>query len=396
MPSTFISMRLLLLITITIIISFSCNKTSEIPVVINSVTPMKDGPGAPITILGTGFGTDSAACTVLFSGKPATIESFSDTKLIVRVPSNATNGKIEVRVKSQSVLTTNDFILLSGIWNRKSDFPGAGRTNLVSFTIGNKAYVGLGDSNGPFYNDLYEYDASTNSWTKKANLPGPGLNRATAIAAAGKGYIICGTEPGSIIKNDLWEYNPSSNAWTKKADFPGVGRFYAAGFSVNDKIYFGAGQVPISGGSSILTDWWEYNPGTNAWTQKKELPFGSIIMPHALTIGTKGYLGASEFSSNSFWEYDATSDTWKSLSNYPGNKNLYSSSFTINGKAYVVAGTGNECWEFDPANNTWTQRTSHPYNRTGGIGFAIGNKGYLTTGSSMTYLDKDIWEFSLQ
>ncbi|MBL0134281.1 MAG: IPT/TIG domain-containing protein [Chitinophagaceae bacterium] len=218
-------MRHLLLLTITVITFFSCKKSSETPVVINSVTPMKDGAGAPVTILGTGFGTDSAACTVLFSGKPATIESFSDTKLIVRVPSNATNGKIEVRVKSQSVFTANDFILLSGIWNRKSDFPGDGRANLVSFTIGNKAYVGLGDSNGPFYNDLYEYDASTNSWTKKANLPGPGLNRATAVAAGGKGYIICGTEPGSIIKNDLWEYNPSSNAWTKKADFPGSRTF---------------------------------------------------------------------------------------------------------------------------------------------------------------------------
>jgi N-acetylneuraminic acid mutarotase len=394
-------MRYLLLLTLTGITILSCKKSSvapAVPVVISSVSPLKDGPGAPITIIGTGFGTDSMACSVLFNGKSAIVESFSDTLLKVRVPSNAINGKIQVKSGTQSAFSKDDFTLLSGTWNRKTDFPGDGRTNLVSFTIGNKAYVGLGDSNGPVYNDLYEYDAATNTWTKKANLPGTGLNRATAVSAGGKGYVICGTSPGSILKNELWEYDPVVNNWTKKADLPTSGRFYAAGFSINNKIYFGTGQAAPLGSPETYKDWWEYNPASNTWAAKKDIPFGAITNAQTFVIGTKAYLGATPYSNptNGFWEYEATTDTWTRLSDFPGKSNYYASSFAINSKGYIAAGTGNECYEFDPGTNTWTQRTSHPYHRTGGIGFAIGNKGYLTTGSSMTYLDKDTWEFSLE
>lgn len=359
---------------------------------------MRDGPGAPISIRGVGFGTDSLACTVLFNGKTAALEAFSDTLLKVRVPSNALTGKIEVKSGTKSAITKDDFILLSGIWNRKTDFPGDGRVNLVSFTIGSKGYVGLGDSNGPEYNDLYEYDATSNSWTKKANMPVSSRTRAAAIVAGGKAYVICGSQAGNGYVNEVWEFDPITNSWTRKADFPGTARIFAAGLSVNNKIYYGTGQGAPVGGVNAYKDWWEYNPATNTWAAKKDVPFGIIANAQAFTIGTKGYFGATPYSnpSNGFWEYDAATDNWTRLSDYPGQSNYYASSFVINGKGYVAAGIGNECWEFDTSLNTWTQRTSHPYHRTSGIGFAIGNKGYLTTGSSRVYMDKDTWEFSLQ
>ncbi|MBL0134280.1 MAG: hypothetical protein IPP79_09845 [Chitinophagaceae bacterium] len=86
----------------------------------------------------------------------------------------------------------------------------------------------------------------------------------------------------------------------RKLTFLGAGRFYAAGFSINDKIYFGTGQVPISGGSSLLTDWWEYNPATNIWTSKTELPFGSLIMPHAFSIGSRDIWELPNFHPTAF------------------------------------------------------------------------------------------------
>lgn len=394
-------MRQLLLLTMYAMIILSCNKSSQPPsatIVINTISPIKDGPGAPVTITGTGFGKDSSACSILFNGKMATVESFSDTMLKVRVPLNASTGKIEVKSGTQSAITKNNFIILSGIWSRKTDFPGAGRTNLVAFTIGNKGYVGLGDSNGPEYNDLYEYDAVTDSWTKMANMPVNSRTRATAIVAGGKAYIICGAQSPTSLLNEVWEFDPSTNSWSPKADFPPIGRVFAAGFSINNMIYFGTGQGTMVGGNNTYKDWWEFNPATNIWTAKKDVPFGYISNAQAFTIGSKCYFGATPYSSpsNGFWEYDAANDSWTRLADFPGTTNYYASSFVINGKGYVAAGTGNECWEFDPASNSWNQKTSHPYHRTGGIGFAIGNKGYLTNGSSRIYLDKDTWEFSLQ
>lgn len=401
MPSTYISMRRLLFLTISGMFLLSCKKSSvtpEAPVIITSISPLKDGPGAPITITGSGFGTDSLSCTVQFNGKTAVLEFFSDTVLKVRVPVNTLSGKIKVNAGSQSAISKDNFEILAGIWTRKTDFPGDGRTNLVSFTIGNKAYVGLGDSNGPEYNDLYEYDAMSNSWTRKADMPVTSRTRATAIVAGGKAYIIGGAQSPISFTKEVWEYDPVGNSWTRKADLPGAARVFAAGFSINNKVYYGSGQGTYVGGNNGLKDWWEYNPVTNTWTAKNDLPFGIVSNAQAFIIGTKSYFGATPYSnpSNGFWEYESTTDIWTRLSDFPGKSNYYASSFVINGKAYVAAGTGNECYEFDPATNTWIQRTSHPYHRTGGIGFAIGNKGYLTTGSSMTYLDKDTWEFSVQ
>ena len=33
------------------------------------------------------------------------------------------------------------------------------------------------------------------------------------------------------VKKDFWEYDPATNAWTQKANFGGTGRANAAGFS---------------------------------------------------------------------------------------------------------------------------------------------------------------------
>ena len=72
------------------------------------------------------------------------------------------------------------------------------------------------------------------------------------------------------------------------------------------------------------------------------------------------------------------------------------STFVINGYAYVAGGTVSgidaQVWEYDAANDAWTQKTSFegPY-REGAIGFAIGGKGYISTGRSSGVRYDDIW-----
>jgi hypothetical protein len=55
---------------------------------------------------------------------------------------------------------------------------------------------------------------------------------------------------------DFFEYDPSTNAWTQKADFGGTGRYYAIGFSISGKGYLGTGYT--SGG--FVKDFWEFTP----------------------------------------------------------------------------------------------------------------------------------------
>ena len=61
--------------------------------------------------------------------------------------------------------------------------------------------------------------------------------------------------------------NYAQNTWKKKADFGGLGRWAAVGFSIGSKGYIGTG---VNGTSTFLSDFWEYDPATNAWTQKAD------------------------------------------------------------------------------------------------------------------------------
>jgi photosystem II stability/assembly factor-like uncharacterized protein len=72
--------------------------------------------------------------------------------------------------------------------------------------------------------------------------------------------------------------------------------------------------------------------------------------------------------------------------------------FTLNGKAYVAMGEKGsivgDIWEYDPGTDTWEEKTGFEGSaRMEAVAFAIGNKGYVTTGRSSSYRFDDIWEF---
>ena len=66
-------------------------------------------------------------------------------------------------------------------------------------------------------------DTMPATWTQKANFPFI-REGAVSFSIGTLGYLGTG-EQGSVYKKDFWEYNPSTNAWTQKADFGGVASF---------------------------------------------------------------------------------------------------------------------------------------------------------------------------
>lgn len=98
--------------------------------------------------------------------------------------------------------------------------------------------------------------------------------------------------------------------------------------------------------------------------------------------------------------------SWTSLADFGGFGRSGSAYFVIGDKAYVGGGfvdgvtTGgvlnrvNDFWQFDAALNTWVQKTDFPGTaRSGAVGFAIGNKGYVGLGTDGVNRLKDFWEF---
>jgi hypothetical protein len=66
--------------------------------VITSLNPSSGKVSDTITIIGTGFGANQLSSTITFNGAVAFASSWSDTSIVVTVPTRATTGNVVVTV----------------------------------------------------------------------------------------------------------------------------------------------------------------------------------------------------------------------------------------------------------------------------------------------------------
>lgn len=280
-----------------------------------------------------------------------------------------------------------------GIWRQKQSLglAATSRYGAVSFSIGDKGYVGTGFDISP-RNDFWEYNPSTNVWTQKANLPGGVRSSATGFSIGHKGYIGMGDSANFLAHyNDFWEYDPATNIWTRKADFGGGGRSGTTGFSIGSKGYAGTG---INNSSTNKNDFWQFDPATNVWTQKANFGGGVRNLASGFSIGNKGYIGLGTINEfevaayGDFWEYDPAADIWVQKADFGGGARWGATGFSVGNKGFLGTGNNNflndvnDFWEFDPVTNVWVQKANFGGSaRVQAISFSIGNKGYLGTGN---------------
>ncbi len=105
--------------------------------IINSVTPTGALPNTVVVIAGNNFNTAVSGNTVTVNGVPAIVNAVSSTAVVFTVPANATTGKIVLASGPNTVTTTSDFFVKSGI---VSTFLNLGANNvqhIVFDEIGN-------------------------------------------------------------------------------------------------------------------------------------------------------------------------------------------------------------------------------------------------------------------
>jgi len=236
-------------------------------------------------------------------------------------------------------------------------------------------------------------------WTQKPSFP---LARTQAVGFAinGKLYIGTGFNSNGFSTDDFWEFDPGTNTWTQKADFPGNPRNSAVGFSINGKGYIGTGTTGQLG--SAFSDFYEYDPTTNIWTQKADFQGGPRSGAVGFSINGKGYIGtgvSSNGDGTDFWEYDPSTNGWTPKASIPGGSRTNATSFTIDGKAYVAAGSSvspEAFYEFDPALNTWIRRADLLIPaREGAAGFSVNGRGFVGLGAVPgNTVFKDFWKYN--
>lgn len=304
-------------------------------------------------------------------------------------------------------------------WVQKKGIrPEFGRQYAIGFAIGNKGYVGLGESVSTLYKDFWEYDPKTNVWTQKADFGGAARERAVAFTIASKAYVGTGMDENNRLK-DFWEFDPVGNIWTRKADFGGTERLDAVAFSIGNKGYVGCGDAyPVN---VATKDFWSYDPTTDKWVQKADFGGNGRYAAVGFSIGTKGYIGTGYSyyqwkNEQDFWEYDQAANTWLKKSDFPGAGREHAVAFVIDNKGYLGTGyvpgiggssyEGNkDFWKYDPSSNTWVQVAdffsgkktdleTEDGSRTEAVAFTIGSKGYVGTGQGNMHSRSDFWEYT--
>ena len=180
--------------------------------------------------------------------------------------------------------------------------------------------------------------------------------------------------------------------WNAKTGYPGVGRHRSSGIGIGNKVYYGLGHVSSGTANIGFQDWWEFDPATNAWTQKANYAHESHGAV-GFSIGNKGYMGAGDSESiganTNFYEYDPIGNTWSPKAPCPLSDDGHVS-FTINGLGYIGLGYGGaELHSYNPITNIWSLATNLIPGSWWGTSFVINNKAYYIPSFSTTLYQFD-------
>jgi N-acetylneuraminic acid mutarotase len=196
--------------------------------------------------------------------------------------------------------------------------------------------------------------AYAQKWSKAAPFPDPS-EELLGVAAGGKMYVFCGLAPGWKPKGLVYEYDPATDKWTKKKNMPLLSH-HVAFTEYKGKIYaFGGFKYPDSGPAAWepIDNAWEYDPATDAWKALAPMPTkrGS---PVAAAARDRIYVmgGATTL---------------------PNSKETAITPARPQHSVPTVE-------EYDPATNTWRQRAEMPTPRNHTTAQAVNDKIYVIGG----------------
>ncbi|MBM3235253.1 hypothetical protein FJZ31_03030 [Candidatus Poribacteria bacterium] len=265
-------------------------------------------------------------------------------------------------------------------WTRKTDMPTP-RLNLSTSVVGGKIYA-IGGGKDIYslqdYSTVEEYNPATDTWIRKADMPTPrGAHSASVVD--GKVYVIGG---GGALSDGAMEsfldfpplstvevYDPATDTWAKKADMP-TARGALSTSVVNGRIYAIGGVTTTKPTTTIstLSTVEEYDPTTDTWTKKADIPIPRQGLSTSVVNGKIYAIGGSAGGVvSTVEEYDPVTDIWTKKTNMPTPRWFLSTS-VVNDRIYAIGGGGVDDYYapspvlstvevYDPETDTWTKKT---------------------------------------
>ena len=273
-----------------------------------------------------------------------------------------------------------------------------GRSSACVTVLDGKAYVfGGRNSKKTYLNDLWEYDATTDTWTDLGETPLKARVNASMVAYDGKIYVGLGYAARSAYNDssylrDWWSYVPETKAWTRCANFPDVHTVACVSFVQGEEIYaiYGFGHhysrdICIY---SVANDRWRMLPDNS---RRARMRFGgkSAMYEGVLYFGT-GY--CTDGSLRDWYSVDIRQDRWTSLASIPGKGREFAACTSMKDYIYLFGGrcfggdmTGGEVMNsfmrYTPDADRWEWCGTMPNGRAENlIAFTLNGKAYWGLG----------------
>jgi Kelch motif len=244
------------------------------------------------------------------------------------------------------------------------------------------------------------YDPASKQWTAAAPFPEfdngtthvVGVDHPGAACLNGKVYLIGGLIRAGVAVKKVFEYNPATNTWAAKADLPQPRG--AAGVAVY------GGKIYVVGGLGYpdKNDLYAYTPASNTWATMAPMP---TARDHLIFKESGGKLyaigGRTAVTIQSVTAvnevYDPATNTWASRKAMPvpraamaaatlhGQIQIWGGEAAVGSPYANPAGINIQGQMYDPKTDTWTTITDEYTPRHGTDGALIGNVVYVAGGA---------------
>jgi len=353
---------------------------------ITNFEPKFGSIGTNVIIEGKNFGYNHSNFKVMFGDTEAAVDSFSNTKIYLKIPAINVPKKVLINVETVGMKAlSKDSLDMWFPWIKKMTF-NFSQVNYCSFSFGSKGYI-----IEPNTNSILEYDPKINKLISNNILPVNSGSDPLSTSNSTVAYM--------MLNKTIYQFNPINNSFSLFATYPLTRYQYDFIFILNDEIYVGS----ITNKTLL-----KYDQNTNTWINKKLdskfLEFHYFFYVKCYTYKNVVYFftyneGYPNESSLSIFKYTPETDTWQELSTYPFFTYGFGVEFFINDKIYVGHGWANNegnFFEYDLNTNKWKKFKSAPKNISQIVSLSIENKGYafaLFDENDSYHLLNELWQF---
>lgn len=285
------------------------------------------------------------------------------------------------------------------------------RACATSFTVGDKAYLFAGrDSTGTPLNDLWLYDAGTDTWTSLGATPLSTRVNATACVYNNKVYIGLGfngqySKDSSYLR-DWWEYEPATATWNQLADYPNHYTDDATAFVGNGELYVGYGFC-----WNYRRDMFRYDIASDRW-DSIDVQVAFHGYPTRSFGGTgctcqhRHFMGTGYYKHSLNWWAELVDGThWEERAAVPGKTRTLAASAATDDYIYLSGGmhyggvntTGEvlrDIRRYDPQADRWQLVTMLPEGLINHTCFTLGKRVYIGLGETEDWtIHKQLYYF---